>query len=79
MFPPLHLTLGFIKQFSTAIDKGYASFKYIKDFFPKRSIAKADVFVGSQIKIIMVCKELPKKISMTVIQVFCSGSGFPGE
>lgn len=72
LFPPLHLTLSLIKQFSTSIDKGYVAFTYIKDFCPKLSVAKAYVFVESQVNIIIVCKELPEKVTVTVKAGWCS-------
>jgi hypothetical protein len=50
--PPLHIKLGLMKQFVTALDKKKAAFKFIQNFFPQLSEAKvkAGVFVGSQIK-----------------------------
>ena len=65
--PPLHLKLGLMKQFVTALDKESAAFKYLRDFFPKLSAAKvkAGVFVESQIKKIMACKKFPKKLTRT--------------
>ncbi|XP_076308327.1 uncharacterized protein LOC143223785 [Tachypleus tridentatus] len=40
LFPPLHIKLGLMKQFVTALDKESAAFKYFRDFFPKMSEAK---------------------------------------
>jgi hypothetical protein len=50
--PPLHIKLGLMKQFGTALDKELAAFEYMRDFFPKLSEAKvkAGVFVGPQIR-----------------------------
>ncbi|XP_076351330.1 uncharacterized protein LOC143247340 [Tachypleus tridentatus] len=65
LFPPLHIKLGLMKQFSTALDKESAAFKYLRDFFPKLSKAKvkAGVFVGPQIKKILECTEFSNKRS----------------
>ena len=62
MFPPLHIKLGLMKQFVTALDKASAAFEYLLDIFPKLSEAKvkAGVFVGPQIKKIMQDEELEK-------------------
>ena len=65
LIPPLHIKLGLMKQFVTALDKESAAFNCIQDFFPQLSEAKvkAGVFVGPQIKKIMECKEFPKKLT----------------
>ena len=63
--PPLHIKLGLIKQFVTALDKESAAFKYLQDLFPQLSEAKvnAGLFVGPQIKKIIECDEFAKKLS----------------
>ena len=43
LMPPLHIKLGLMKQFVTALDKESAAFKYLQDFFPKLSEAKVKV------------------------------------
>lgn len=65
LMPPLHLKLGLMKQFVTALDKESAAFRYLQDFFPKLSEAKvkAGVFIGPQIKRIIESTEFPKKLS----------------
>ncbi|XP_076351321.1 uncharacterized protein LOC143247336 [Tachypleus tridentatus] len=65
VFPPLHIKLGLMKQFFTALDKESAAFKYLRDFFPKLSEekVKGGVFVGPQTKKILECTEFPKKLS----------------
>ena len=65
LMPPLHIKLGLMKQFVTALDKESAAFEYLRDFFPKLSEAKvkAGVFVGPQIKKILECKEFPKMLT----------------
>jgi len=37
LMPPLHIKLGLMKQFVSALDKESAAFKYLQDFFPKLS------------------------------------------
>jgi len=65
LMPPLHIKLGLMKQFVTALDKESSAFKYLHEFFPKLSEAKiqAGVFVGPQIKKILESKEFPKKLT----------------
>jgi len=65
LFPPLHIKLGLMKQFVTALDKESASFKYLQAFFPKLSEAKvkAGVFIGPQVKKIMECPEFAKTLT----------------
>jgi hypothetical protein len=65
LMPPLHIKLGLMKQFVTALDKEKAAFKFIQNFFPQLSEAKvkAGVFVGPQIKKIMESNEFPKKLT----------------
>ena len=67
LMPPLHIKLGLMKQFVTALDKESVAFKYLQGFFPKLSEAKvkAGVFVGPQIKRIMECKDFSKMLSRT--------------
>ena len=63
--PQLHIKLGLIKQFVTALDKGSAAFKYLQVLFPKLSEAKvkAGIFVGPQIKKITECDEFAKLLN----------------
>jgi hypothetical protein len=65
LMPPLHIKLGLMKQFVSALDKESTAFKYLQDFFPKLSEAKvkAGVFIGPQIKKILECNEFPKKLT----------------
>jgi hypothetical protein len=65
LMPPLHIKLGLMKQFVTALDKEKAAFKYLQSLFPRLSEAKvsAGVFVGPQIKKIIECSEFPKKLT----------------
>ena len=65
LIPPLHIKLGLIKQFVTALDKESAAFKYLQVLFPKLSKAKvkAGIFVGPQIKKIIECDEFAKLLN----------------
>src|SRR6218665_1553291 len=65
--PPLHIKLGLIKQFVTALDKDSAAFKYLQDRFPELSEAKvkAGIFVGPQIKKIIECDEVANLLNRT--------------
>ena len=63
--PTLHIKLGLMKQFVTALNKESAAFNYLQGFFPRLSEAKvkAGVFVGPQIKKIMECNEFHNKLT----------------
>ena len=63
--PPLHIKLGLIRQFVTALDKDSAALKYLQVLFPKLSEAKvkAGTFAGPQIKKIIECDEFIKLLS----------------
>jgi hypothetical protein len=65
LMPPLHIKLGLMKQFVTALEKDKPAFKYLQAFFPRLSEAKvtAGIFIGPQIKKIMACSEFPKKLT----------------
>ena len=65
LIPPLHIKLGLIRQFVTALDKDSAAFKYLQVLFPKLSEAKvkAGIFAGPQIKKIIECDEFIKLLS----------------
>lgn len=60
LMPPLHITLGLMKQFVTGLDKESAAFRYLHNFFPKLSETK--VKVRAQIKKILQCKKFPEKL-----------------
>ena len=61
----LHIKLGLIKQFVTALNKESAPFKYLQVLFPKLSEAKvkAGIFVGPQAKKIIECDEFAKLLN----------------
>ena len=65
LMPPLHIKLGLMKQFVTALDKESAAVKYLEEFFPKLSEAKvkAGIFVGPQIKKIVECQQFPNTLT----------------
>ena len=65
LMPPLHIKLGLIKQFFTALDKESAAFKHLQVLFPELSEAKvkAGIFVGPQIKKITECDEFTKLLN----------------
>ena len=61
----LHIKLGLIKQFVTALDKESASFQVPPKSFSKVVEAKveAGIFVGTQIKKIIECDEFAKLLN----------------
>ena len=61
----LHIKLGLINQFVTALNKESAPFKYLQVLFPKLSEAKvkAGIFVGPQAKKIIECDEFAKLLN----------------
>ncbi|XP_034149862.1 uncharacterized protein LOC117594834 [Esox lucius] len=65
LMPPRHIKLGLMKQFVRALHKESAAFNYLLDIFPElfEAKVKAGVFVGPQIKKILVCSEFPKKLT----------------
>ena len=71
LFPPMHIKLGLMKQFIPALDKKFAAFKYLQDFFPMLSKAKVKtgIFIKLQIKKIMECTEFSKKLSKKKKQI----------
>ena len=52
LLPPLHIKLGLIKQFVTALDRDGETFQEMRSIFLKLSEAKvvAGVFVGPQLR-----------------------------
>eukprot|EP00795_Rhopilema_esculentum_P009945 gene9945-18558_t len=52
LFPPLHIKLGLIKQFTKALDKDGSCFQYLCQAFPGLTIEKlkAGIFEGPQIR-----------------------------
>ena len=68
IFPPLHIKLGLMKQFTKALDTETVCFKYIIASFPGLSIEKikAGVFDGPQIRKLL--KDTNFVESMTPVQ-----------
>ena len=52
LFPPLHIKLGLIKQFTKALDKDGGCFAYLCHAFPGLTIEKlkAGIFDGPQLR-----------------------------
>ena len=52
LFPPLHIKLGLIKQFTKALDKHGCCFTYLCQAFPRLTMEKlkAGIFDGPQIR-----------------------------
>ena len=66
LLPPLHLKLGLMKEFVTALNKKSTAFKCLQDFFPKLSEANGKLVslkIGPQVRKIIKCSEFPKKIT----------------
>ena len=65
LLPPLHINLGFIKQFVQALDKNSDAFKSLQNFFTKISAAKveAGILVGPQIRKTLDCNEFLEKLT----------------
>ena len=65
--PPLHIKLGLVKQFVTALGKDSAAVTYLQDLFPKLFEAniKAGTFIGPKIKKIIECDNFAKLLSRT--------------
>ena len=63
----MHIKVGLIKQFVTAIDKESAAFKYLQDLFPQLSEAKVKIgtFIGPQIKKVIECDKSARLLSRT--------------
>ena len=65
VFPPLHIKLGFMKQFVKALNKEGACSKYICGKFPGLTIEKlkAGIFNGPQIRKLINDHEFPSSMS----------------
>ena len=66
VFPPLHLKLGFMKQFAKALKTDSDCFQYIVKSLPGLSIEKkkAGVFNGPQIRYLIKDKEFIKTMNI---------------
>jgi hypothetical protein len=65
LLPPLHIKLGLIKQFVTALDRDGETFQEMRSIFPKLSEAKvtAGVFVGPQLRQMFASETLENKMT----------------
>lgn len=65
LMPPLHITLGLIKQFVKVLNKEFAKIKHLREYFKKLSEANvmAGVFVWPNIKKTLNCEKIFKKNS----------------
>lgn len=74
LLPPLHIKLGLVKQFVKALDISGPAFRHIQFMFPKLSEAKvkAGVFVGPEIKKMLLSKELEAAMSVVEREAWCA-------
>ena len=65
MLPPLHIKLGLVKQFVTALDFEGEPFQQIRAMYPKLSEAKAKggIFTGPQVKVLLASETLEGKMN----------------
>ena len=65
LLPPLHIKLGLMKQFVTALSKEGACFNYLSEKFPRITSEKikAVIFVGPQIRILMEDENFEKSMN----------------
>jgi len=65
--PPLHINLGFMKNFVKGMDKTGHGFEYIRNKFPNGSDAKIKkvIFIGPQIRELMQDKEFHEELNET--------------
>ena len=65
LLPPLHIKLGLIKQFVTALDRDGETFQEMRSIFPKLLEAKitAGVFVGPQLRQMFASETLENKMT----------------
>lgn len=65
LLPPLHIKLGLVKQFVTALDRQSETFQHICSMFPTKSDAKlkAGVFIGPEVRQMLASQELENKMT----------------
>ncbi|XP_036319803.1 uncharacterized protein LOC118734189 [Rhagoletis pomonella] len=65
ILPPLHLKLGYMKQFVKRLDKNSESFLHLETVFPKLSDAKIKegIFIGPQIRKLMIDENFVEKLN----------------
>ena len=72
VFPPLHIKLGLIKQFTKALDKDGGCFTYLCHAFPGLTIEKlkASIFDGPQIRQLMGDPEFENSMNEVELQAW---------
>ena len=74
LFPPLHIKLGLIKQFTKALDKNGSYFTYLCRTFPGVTIEKlkAGVFDGPQIRQLKRDRNFEESMNRTELEAWSS-------
>ena len=74
LFPPLHIKLGLIKQFTKALDKNCSCFTYLFHTFPGVTIEKlkAGVFDGPQIRQLIRDCNVEESMNRTELETWSS-------
>ena len=74
LFPPLHIKLGLIKQFTKALDKNGSCFTCLCRTFPGVTIEKlkAGVFDGPQIRQLIRDRNFEKSMNRTELEAWSS-------
>jgi hypothetical protein len=72
LFPPLHIKLGLIKQFTKALNKDGGCFRYLCQAFPGLTIEKlkAGIFDGSQIRQLIRDPDFEKSMSVVELKTW---------
>jgi len=74
LFPPLHIKLGMIKQFTNALDKNGSCFTYLCRSFPGVTIEKlkAGIFNGPQIGQLIRDRNFEESMNRTELEAWSS-------
>ena len=72
LFPPLHIKLGLIKQFTKALDKDGDCFTYLCQAFPRLTMEKlkAGIFDGPQIRLLIRDPEFENSMNEVELEVW---------
>ena len=72
LLPPLHIKLGLMKQFVTALSRDSKCFQYLADKFPSITSEKikAGIFTGPQIRKLMADKTFEESMIETELQAW---------
>ena len=81
LLPPLHIKLGFMKNFMKALDKNAAAFQHLSTVLPGLSVAKLKegIFVGAQIQEVLKDTDFERLLSLEELRAWdafksvCSG------